>query len=200
MRTYELKRETRETKIELKLNLDGTGKADIKTSCGFFRHMTELFAHHGRFDIYLSASGDEDVDFHHLVEDAGIVLGDAFFNCLGNKFGIRRYGSFLLPMDEALVEIALDISGRAHLSWNVDLPPQKIGDFDSELAEEFFRAFVRNARITLHVTRRAGTNARRVNAHHVIEAIFKGTARALKTAVSFDPEISGPPSTKGVLL
>jgi imidazoleglycerol-phosphate dehydratase len=194
MRVYESKRKTAETKVELRLNLDGTGKAEIKTSCGFFRHMMELFAYHGRFDIFLSAAGDEDVDFHHLVEDSGIVLGAAFLNCLGNKIGIRRYGIFLLPMDEALVEIALDISGRAFLDWNVGLAPQKIGDFDSELAEEFFRAFVRESRITLHVNRRAGSNA-----HHIIEAIFKGTARALKTAVSFDPEISGAPSTKGIL-
>jgi imidazoleglycerol-phosphate dehydratase len=194
MRTYESKRETAETKIELKLNLDGTGKAEIKTSCGFFRHMMELFAHHGRFDIFLSATGDEDVDFHHLVEDAGIVLGAGFLNCLGNKFGIRRYGSFLAPMDEALVEIALDISGRGFLAWNVGLAPQKIGDFDSELAEEFFRAFVRESRVALHINRRAGTNA-----HHIIEAIFKGAARALKTAVAFDPEVSGAPSTKGIL-
>ena len=195
MRKAEIKRKTAETDIVLKLDLDGTGKSDIDSGVGFLDHMLTLFAKHGRFDLQLSCKGDTQVDDHHSVEDIGICLGEAFAKALGDKAGIRRYGSMLLPMDEALVLSALDISGRAHLSYTASIRARKVGTFDTELAEEFWEAFVRSAKITLHIRQLAGRNA-----HHIIEGMFKSVARALREAVSIDPALAGEiPSTKGVL-
>ena len=195
MRKAEIKRKTAETDIVLKLDLDGTGKSDIDSGVGFLDHMLTLFAKHGRFDLQLSCKGDTQVDDHHSVEDIGICLGEAFAKALGDKAGIRRYGSMLLPMDEALVLSALDISGRAHLSYDANIRARKVGTFDTELAEEFWEAFVRSAKITLHIRQLAGRNA-----HHIIEGMFKSVARALREAVSIDPALAGEiPSTKGVL-
>ena len=195
MRTAEEKRITKETQIELKLNLDGTGNAEIKTDCGFLNHMLTLFAAHGMFDLELTCSGDSEVDFHHTAEDIGIALGKAFYDALGDKKGIKRYGSFLLPMDETLIMVALDISGRALLCCDLDIAAQKVGDFDTELCEEFLQAFSRNLGLTLHVKQLAGKNA-----HHIIEAVFKGLARALREAVQIDERAKEKiPSTKGVL-
>lgn len=191
MRSVDLKRKTAETNIEMFLNLDGTGLFDVGTDCGFIRHMLELFARHGDFDLNIKCIGDSDVDYHHSVEDMAIVLGRGFKEALGDKKGIRRYGSMLLPMDEALVLVALDFSGRSSLVYDLQLK-DKVGDFDTELVEEFFTAFSREAGLTLHVKQLAGTNT-----HHIIEAAFKGFARALKEAVTVvDDRI---PSTKGVL-
>ncbi|MBR0517391.1 MAG: imidazoleglycerol-phosphate dehydratase HisB [Firmicutes bacterium] len=195
MRKAEIKRKTAETDIVLTLDLDGTGKSDIDSGVGFLDHMLTLFAKHGRFDLQLACKGDTQVDDHHSVEDIGICLGEAFAKALGDKAGIRRYGSMLLPMDEALVLSSLDISGRAHLSYTASIRARKVGTFDTELAEEFWEAFVRSAKITLHIRQLAGHNA-----HHIIEGMLKSVARALREAVSIDPALAGEiPSTKGVL-
>ena len=195
MRTAEIKRKTAETDISLKLDLDGTGKSSIASGVGFLDHMLTLFAKHGRFDLELVCKGDTQVDDHHSVEDIGICLGEAFAKALGDKAGIRRYGNMLLPMDEALILSALDISGRAHLSYEAKIRARKVGTFDTELSEEFWEAFVRSAKITLHIRQLAGRNA-----HHIIEGMFKSVARALREAVSVDPALAGEiPSTKGVL-
>ncbi len=195
MRTAEIARNTGETQIKLSINLDGNGDYTVNTGCGFLNHMLELFARHGGFDLEVECSGDTEVDFHHTVEDVGIVLGSALKHALGDCRGIVRYGSFLLPMDESLVLCALDISGRDCLVYGLNIPAQKVGDFDTELCEEFFTALCRSAGITLHLKQLDGKNS-----HHIIEAAFKGFARALKTAVSIDgANADRIPSTKGVL-
>ena len=195
MRTASIQRDTRETQIRLSLNLDGTGKAEISTGCGFLDHMLELFARHGDFDLSVACRGDTQVDYHHSVEDVGICLGRAFQEALGDKRGIVRYGQFLLPMDETLVLCACDLSGRDYLGWAVDLPVAQVGDFDTELAQEFWLGFVRNCPGSLHIRRMAGENT-----HHILEAVFKGMGRTLKGAVSLDPKhMDEIPSTKGVL-
>jgi imidazoleglycerol-phosphate dehydratase len=195
MRVATITRNTTETKITLTLSLDGTGLYDIGTGAGFLDHMLELFTRHGRFDLTLRCQGDTHVDYHHTTEDVGIALGEAFRQALGDKGGITRYGSFLLPMDEALVLVALDLSGRAHLAWDLAIPTQKIGDFDTELVEEFLLGFTRGLDLTLHARQLAGKNA-----HHIAEALFKGLGRALGQAVAIDPRLAGEiPSTKGVL-
>ena len=195
MRTSAINRKTAETDITLTLSLDGTGKSTSATGIGFLDHMLTLFARHGNFDIDVSCKGDLAVDGHHTVEDIGICLGATFREALGDKRGIARYGSFLLPMDEALVLVALDISGRAHLSYGLSIPAQKVGDFDTELTEEFLLGFCRSMGLTLHVKQLAGTNS-----HHIIEAAFKGMGRALKQAVAIDAAHADEiPSTKGML-
>lgn len=195
MRTSQISRKTAETEIRLTLNLDGSGKYDIHTGCGFFDHMMELFARHGRFDLSIECRGDSHVDDHHTVEDIGICLGQACKEALGNKQGICRYGSMMLPMDEALALCALDISGRAHLNFDVQVPTQKVGTFDTELVKEFMAAFTREMGLTLHLKMLAGENS-----HHMIEAAFKALARSLGQAVSIDPQYADEiPSTKGVL-
>lgn len=195
MRTAEIKRKTAETDIALRLNLDGSGKSDIHTGCGFLDHMLTLFARHGRFDLNVLCRGDTDVDFHHTTEDVAIVLGAAFAEALGDKRGIRRYGDTVLPMDEALVLSAVDLSGRAYLCCELAVPTEKVGSFDTELVEEFWMGFVRSAACTLHIRQLAGKNA-----HHIIEAVFKSVARSLREAVSIDAACTGEiPSTKGVL-
>ena len=193
MRTYETSRRTAETDITLALNLDGTGKSTIDTGCGFLNHMLTLFAAHGKFDLTVKCLGDTDVDDHHSVEDIGIVLGQAFQAALGDKRGITRYGSFLLPMDEALIQTAVDISGRSCLCYGLEIPTEKIGTFDTELVEEFFLAFTRNCPMSLHIRQLAGKNA-----HHIVEGAFKSVARSLKAAVALDGS-NDSPSTKGVL-
>ncbi len=194
-RSASLTRTTFETDISLTLDLDGSGQARIETGVGFFDHMLNAFARHGLFDLTVAAKGDLHIDAHHTVEDVGIVLGQAFAQALGDKRGITRFGQALVPMDEALAEAAVDISGRAHLAWNVDFAREALGGMDTQLFEEFFRAFTGNARLTLHVTSRAGTNA-----HHVAESSFKAAARALRMAVTPDPRVAGVvPSTKGAL-
>ncbi|NLZ25819.1 MAG: imidazoleglycerol-phosphate dehydratase HisB [Clostridiales bacterium] len=195
MRECEIKRKTNETDIELYLNLDGTGKREISTGSGFFDHMLELFAAGSLFDLKVKCTGDTAVDFHHSAEDIGIALGTAFNQALGDKKGIRRYGDIILPMDETLILCALDISGRAKLVFDVDFNAKKVGSFDTELCEEFFEAFVRNAKITLHLKKLAGKNT-----HHLIEGVFKSFARALRKAVETDERIAGEiPSSKGIL-
>ena len=195
MRQAEIKRTTKETDISLSLNIDGKGHSEINTGCGFLDHMLTLFASHGRFDLNLTCKGDVQVDYHHTAEDIGIVLGKAFAEAMGDKRGITRYGSFLLPMDEALIMTALDISGRAYLVHDLDIPSKKVGDFDTELCEEFWRAFAFNSQITLHIKQLSGTNS-----HHIIEGAFKSVARALKQALTVDEKLCGEiPSTKGVL-
>ncbi len=195
MREYEIKRKTAETEISVKLNLDGRGESDIGTSIGFFNHMMTLFSVHSGIDLILRCKGDTDVDYHHSVEDTAIALGEALRNALGDKRGIKRYGFFLLPMDEALVTVALDISGRSHLSFNCPFPTEKIGSFDTELVEEFFSSLVRYAGITLHIDLVRGRNS-----HHIAEAVFKGFAHALREAVSVDERKKDViPSSKGVL-
>lgn len=195
MRTAEINRKTNETDIKLSLNLDGTGKSEINTGCGFLDHMLTLFARHGGFDLAVSCKGDTYVDYHHTVEDIGIALGDAFKAALGDMRGITRYGSFILPMDEALIMTAVDISGRSHLSYDLTIPAQKVGDFDTELAEEFYLGFVRHAAVTLHIKQLSGTNS-----HHIIEGAFKSVARSLAAAVKIDETHRDEiPSTKGVL-
>ena len=193
MRTAEITRKTAETDISLSLNLDGTGKSSVNTGCGFLDHMLTLFAAHGRFDLTVVCRGDTQVDDHHSVEDIGICLGQAFSMALGDKRGITRYGSFLLPMDEALILTAVDISGRSCLCFGLEIPTEKIGTFDTELVEEFFLAFTRCCPMSLHFKQLAGRNS-----HHIVEGAFKSAARALKAAVALDgtQEI---PSTKGVL-
>lgn len=195
MRTSEIIRTTAETDITLKLNLDGTGKSEIATGCGFLDHMLTLFAAHGKFDLTVFCKGDTHVDDHHTVEDVGISLGKAFSEALGEKRGIIRYGSFILPMDEALVLSAVDISGRSFLGYRLAIPTEKIGTFDSELVEEFFLGFVRNCPMSLHIRKLAGSNS-----HHIAEGAFKSVARSLKTAVAIDCAAPNAiPSTKGVL-
>lgn len=195
MRTSEIKRDTAETKIALTLDLDGTGKSDIATGCGFLDHMLTLFAKHGRFDLTVDCDGDIDVDDHHTVEDIGICLGKAFNEALGDKKGIIRYGSFTLPMDEALIMCAVDISGRDYLAYRLEIPTEKVGTFDTELVEEFMLAFTRNAGLNLHIIQLSGTNS-----HHIIEGTFKCLARTLRQAVNIDEKFKDEiPSTKGVL-
>lgn len=195
MRKGEIKRKTAETDIELSLTLDGSGKSAVATGCGFLDHMLTLFASHGRFDLNVSCKGDTNVDFHHSVEDVGICLGKAFSDAIGDCKGIKRYGNMILPMDESLVLCALDVSGRAYLNYDVSIAAEKIGDFDTELIEEFFYAFVRNSGVTLHIKRLDGRNA-----HHIAEAAFKAFARALRQAVEIDMQSKDEiPSTKGVL-
>ncbi|HTT94856.1 MAG TPA: imidazoleglycerol-phosphate dehydratase HisB [Solirubrobacterales bacterium] len=187
-------RKTGETDITLELFLDGVSEYENATGVGFFDHMLDLFARHGRFGLKVSAAGDTETGAHHTVEDVGIVLGQALDEALGDRAGIRRYGSALVPMDEALAECAIDISGRPHCVFRADLPKASIAGFETELAEEFFNAVANSAKLTLHVSVRYGTNV-----HHMIEAAFKAFARALRVAVSIDPEESGVPSTKGTL-
>jgi len=194
-RVSSIARRTSETDIKVTVGLDGTGLAEIDTGIGFFDHMLTAFARHGLFDLEVAATGDLHIDAHHTVEDVGIVLGQAFAQALADKRGITRFGQALVPMDEALAEAAVDLSGRAHLAWSVDFTREQLGDMDTQLFEEFFRAFVGNARLTLHVTSRAGSNA-----HHVAESCFKAVARALRMAVALDPRVAGVvPSTKGAL-
>jgi imidazoleglycerol-phosphate dehydratase len=189
-----IERKTAETKIRLQLNLDGTGGADVVTGVGFFDHMLTLFAKHSATDLSVHAEGDLAVDEHHTVEDVGICLGQALKQAVGDKTGIRRYGHFTLPMDEALATVAIDLSGRFALAFRADIPAAKIGDFDSELIEEFWNAFAANALCNLHILVHYGRNS-----HHISEAIFKATARALRMALEFDPRMTGVPSTKGSL-
>ena len=193
MRTAEIKRDTAETKILLKLELDGKGVAEIDTGCGFLDHMLTLLAGHGKFDLTVLCKGDTNVDDHHTVEDVGIALGQAVAKALGDKKGITRYGTVTLPMDEALIQTAVDISGRSCLCYGLEIPTQKIGTFDTELVEEFFLGFVRNAQATLHIRQLAGKNS-----HHIVEGTFKSVARSLKAAVALDGT-NEIPSTKGVL-
>ena len=193
MRTCEVNRKTAETDILLTLNLDGSGKSRIDTGVGFLDHMLTLFAAHGKFDLDVKCTGDTQVDDHHSAEDIGICLGQAFQKALGDKRGITRYGSFLLPMDEALILTAVDISGRSCLCFDLQIPTEKIGSFDTELVEEFFLAFVRNCPMSLHMRQLAGKNA-----HHIVEGAFKSVARSLKAAVALDGS-DAIPSTKGVL-
>ncbi len=188
-------RTTAETDISVTLDLDGTGRADVATGIGFLDHMLTALARHGLFDLTVRAAGDLHIDFHHTTEDVGIVIGTAFARALGDKRGIRRFGHALIPMDETLAEAAVDLSGRPFLAWNVEFERPKIGEMDTELFEEFFRALAFNALVTLHITRRAGRNA-----HHVAEACFKATARALRMATELDPRTGDAiPSTKGAL-
>ena len=195
MRQASVTRKTAETEIELALNLDGTGKSEIASGIGFLDHMLTLFAKHGGFDLQLSCRGDTNVDDHHSVEDIGIVLGRAFAEALGAKRGIRRYGNMILPMDEALILTAADLSGRGFLAYDLRIPTEKVGTFDTELVEEVFRAFAVNGGITLHIRSLAGSNS-----HHIIEGAFKSAARSLREAVSSDGvDPSEIPSTKGVL-
>ena len=193
MRTAEINRKTAETDIRLSLNLEGTGKSTVKTGVGFLDHMLTLFAAHGKFDLTVTCQGDTYVDDHHSAEDIGICLGKAFAEALGEKRGITRYGSFLLPMDEALIQTAVDISGRSFLGYGLQIPTEKIGSFDTELVEEFWLAFVRQCPMSLHILQLAGKNA-----HHIVEGCFKSVARSLKIAVASDGT-NGIPSTKGVL-
>lgn len=194
-RSTTLARKTSETDITLTLDLDGSGKADIATGIGFLDHMLTALARHAMLDLTVRATGDLHIDFHHTTEDVGIVLGQAFVRALGDKRGIARFGQALVPMDEALAEAAIDLSGRPFLAWSVTFTRDKVGEMDTELFEEFFRAFAMNALMTLHITQKAGTNA-----HHIAEACFKATARALRMAVAADPRAAGViPSTKGAL-
>ena len=195
MRTAEIKRETAETDIMLTLELDGTGKAEITTGCGFLNHMLTLFAHHGSFDLSVQCQGDTWVDDHHTTEDVGIALGQAFKQALGDKKGITRYGNMILPMDEALILTAVDLSGRGYLGYDLQIPAQKVGTFDTELVEEFWLGFVRNAEATLHIRQMAGTNS-----HHIMEGTFKSAGRSLRAAVAIEAAFADEiPSTKGVL-
>ena len=195
MRSAEISRKTAETDITLSLSLDGKGSSEINTGCGFLDHMLALFARHGRFDLTVFCKGDTQVDYHHTVEDIGIALGQAFRQALGDKKGIVRYGDTLLPMDESLILTAVDISGRGGCFFALDIPTQKVGDFDTELVEEFWRAFACDAGITLHLRQLAGSNS-----HHIIEGSFKSVARSLRTAVSVDKAFADEiPSTKGLL-
>ncbi|MXP62939.1 imidazoleglycerol-phosphate dehydratase HisB [Roseomonas sp. M0104] len=194
-RTADIARSTSETEIRISLGLDGTGASQISTGIGFLDHMLTALARHGMLDLQVEAKGDLHIDFHHTAEDVGIVLGQAVKRALGDKRGIRRYGHAVVPMDEALAEAAIDISGRPFLAWSASFPRDKVGAMDTELFEEFFRAFAMNAGITLHVVQRAGANA-----HHIAEGIFKAVARALRMAVEHDPRAAGAiPSTKGML-
>ena len=195
MRKSEIVRKTGETDIKLVLDLDGKGKSEIDSGCGFLYHMLTLFSKHAGYDLAVSCKGDVEVDYHHTTEDIGIALGQAFFKALGDKRGITRYGDITLPMDETLILAAADISGRDPLSMDLELTAEKVGDFDTELCEEFWTAFVREAKITLHVRQLAGRNA-----HHIIEGTFKAVARALSVATGIDGKRKDEvPSTKGVL-
>ena len=195
MRTFAIERNTKETAIALSLNLDGSGASEIATGCGFLDHMLTLFASHGRFDLKVTCKGDVEVDDHHTVEDIGICLGKGFAEALGDKRGITRYGSCILPMDEALILTAVDCSGRSYLGYELPIPTEKVGTFDTELVEEFLLAFVREAKCTLHVRELAGTNS-----HHIIEGAFKSLARSLRAAVAIDAAFANEiPSTKGAL-
>ena len=195
MRTAEIARATSETDIYVKLTLEGKGNAEIDTASGFLDHMLELFTRHGRFDLKVTCAGDIHVDYHHTVEDIGICLGQAFAQALGDKKGIRRYADTILPMDESLILSAVDISGRGACYYDMELPAERVGDFDTELDEEFWIAFARNAGITLHLRQLAGRNS-----HHILEGGFKSVARSLRTAVSIDPACADEiPSTKGLL-
>ena len=194
-RKISMERNTAETKIRLTLDLDGTGKSDVNTGCGFFDHMMTLFAKHGRFDLDLSCDGDTYVDYHHTVEDCGIVLGQAFKAALGDKRGINRYADIILPMDEALIMAAVDISGRGYLSHDIPMPAEKTGDFDTALCKAFWLAFIRASEMTLHIRMLAGENA-----HHIIEGVFKAVGRVLSRAAAIDQRFADEiPSTKGVL-
>ena len=195
MRKSEINRKTAETDISLKLDIDGMGENKIDTGCGFLDHMLTLFSRHGGFDLELKCIGDTNVDYHHTVEDIGIVLGKALNEALGEMRGIKRYGSFILPMDKSLILSAVDISGRSYLGFRLNIPTQRVGDFDTELVREFFEAFVRNANITLHISQLEGYNS-----HHIIEGAFKSVARSLKEAVAIEERFKNQiPSTKGVL-
>ena len=195
MRTARIDRKTNETDIRLCLELDGTGKSEIESGVGFLDHMLTLFARHGRFDLTLKCDGDTYVDDHHSVEDIGIALGQAFAQALGDKRGILRYGSCILPMDESLILTAADISGRPYLNYDLRIPTEKVGTFDTELVEEFFLGFVRNSGMTVHIKQLEGKNS-----HHIIEGTFKSIARTLRTAVSIEERFKDEiPSTKGVL-
>ncbi len=195
MRNAEICRKTAETDVRVSLELDGTGKYDIDTGVGFLDHMLELFAAHGRFNLTVRCQGDTRVDDHHSTEDIGIALGQAFDRALGNRSGIRRYGQRILPMDESLILSAVDFSGRDYLGYDLGIPTEKVGSFDTELVQEFFLGFVRNARCSLHLKKLAGTNS-----HHIIEGAFKSAGRCLREAVSIDPELQNEiPSTKGTL-
>lgn len=195
MRRAKIKRKTAETDISLTLDLDGSGRSDVDTGVGFMDHMLTLFAKHGRFDLDIKCVGDVNVDDHHSVEDIGIALGQAFDEALGDKKGIVRYGDAVIPMDEALILTAVDISGRDHLAYDLQIPTEKVGSFDTELVEEFWTAFARNARCTLHIRGIAGSNS-----HHIIEGAFKSAARSMRAAVRIDREFADEvPSTKGVL-
>jgi len=195
MRTAKINRKTAETDISLNLCLDGRGESHIQTGCGFLDHMLTLFAKHGRFDLLVRCTGDTYVDYHHTVEDVGICLGQAFAQALGDKKGIVRYGDVTLPMDESLILSAVDISGRGGCYYALDIPAQKVGDFDTELCQEFWIAFARDAGITLHLRQLAGCNS-----HHIIEGAFKSVARSMKTAVAIDKAFANEiPSTKGML-
>ena len=193
-RRAEVSRRTKETQIELALNLDGAGRAEIDSPVGFLNHMLNLLARHAAVDLVVKAAGDTDVDLHHTVEDTGICLGQAFEEALGDRAGIARFASVAVPMDEALAEVSLDLSGRPFLVYNVTFPGERVGEFETELVEAFLQGFVNHARATLHVTVPYGAND-----HHIAEAIFKGVARALRAAVARDPRGGGIPSTKGVL-
>ena len=195
MRTADISRSTAETVISLKLKLDGTGVSDIRTGCGFLDHMLTLFTRHARFDLAVKCEGDTYVDYHHTTEDIGICLGKAFSQAIGDKKGITRYGDICLPMDETLILAAVDISGRGMLCDDLQIPAQKVGDFDTELCREFFIALARDAGLTLHIRQLAGTNS-----HHIIEGVFKAVARCLKAAVRIDPDFANEiPSTKGLI-
>ena len=195
MRKSEIVRKTAETDIRLSLTIDGTGASIIDSGCGFLDHMLTLFAKHAGYDLQVSCKGDIEVDYHHTVEDIGIALGQAFYNAVGDKRGVYRYGDIMLPMDETLIMAAVDLSGRDYVSIALELPTAKVGDFDCELCEEFFLAFVREAKITLHVKQLAGRNS-----HHIIEGVFKAVARALGKATAIDERRKDEvPSTKGVL-
>ncbi len=194
MRSKSISRQTAETKIKLDFAIDGSGETDIQTGVGFFDHMLTLFTKHGRFDLKVDCDGDTEVDQHHSVEDIGIVLGQAFSDSIGTKEGIERYATVSTPMDEALSTVSLDISGRSFLVFNVEGMKDKVGDFDTELVEEFFLAFTNNAKINLHINLQYGKNT-----HHIIESIFKGFGRALRVASTINPDVKGVPSTKGML-
>ena len=195
MRCASVTRNTKETQIEMTLTLDGKGTAQVQTGCGFLDHMLELFARHGRFDLTVQCNGDLQVDAHHTVEDCGIALGRCFSQALGEMRGINRYGSMILPMDETLMLCAADLSGRPYLGWQVTLPAEQIGNFDTELGKEFWLAFVRNCPASIHIRQMAGKNT-----HHILEAIFKGMGRTLKMAVAMDEKhLNEIPSTKGTL-
>jgi len=191
-RIAKIERKTTETEISVSLNVDGSGKYNVKTGVGFLDHMLELFARHGSFDLDVVCNGDTHIDAHHTAEDIAIVLGDAFSKALGDKRGIRRYGFFLLPMDETLIECAVDFSGRTYLNFDAAIPAYKVGDFDTELVEEFFKAFADRAAINLHIIKRYGRNT-----HHIIEGIFKCVARSIKDAVKIESDQI--PSTKGMI-
>ena len=195
MRKIDIKRETYETKINLSLELDGKGKSSCDTGCGFLNHMLTLFAKHGMFDLEVKCDGDTDVDYHHTVEDIGICLGRAFRETIGDKIGIKRYGDIILPMDETLIMAAVDISGRSGVYFDLSIPTEKVGDFDTELCKEFYIAFAREAGITLHIRQIAGENS-----HHIIEGVFKAVGRVMREACSIDERAKDQmPSTKGML-